>query len=352
MPKDRAIVYIDKSSVGLYTPKLGRIVTVPFPTNAVSDIELMDYDSFDIFMKTFLDENHILPHEALIILSPQVIFEKKIMEQGSIARAELIQEFNDAVPFDDVASKIYTIDGLSSAIATNNELLNAFKRFFKANSWYVLSIMPMTALDKPYASKTTLDNDIVQYAMRKFDELKQLDMSDQDEPTDESYFKYNNTPSKHSKTTVPILLAVFAVLIGVLGFLLWMQRIPQQPINATVTPTAFIMPTLTPTLIPTLTATDSATLKLDQYKVQVLNGAGPIAAGETVRQTMQNMGFKNILVNNIGTLSTKSLIVFSNKMPPETRVIIINNLKQTLGDLSVQETTETQFDIILTIGKP
>lgn len=352
IPKDKAVAYLDKGSIRLYSSRIGSIVSAQFPTNIISDIELIDDEMFGVFMKAFLEQHKITPHQVALILSPMVVFEKKLLEQGAVARAEEIQRFNEAVPFNEVASKQYTTDGVTYVADTNNELINAFKIFFKRSGWYVSTVLPLAALGKPYSAKPDIDQETMQYVIKRFDDFKQLDMSDQDDTAPMSYFRLDTNPNnQQSKKTLPVLISVFAILLGVLGFLVYSQQNAQVPVNANLTPTIF------PTIVDRLNTTDkinasSAGQIHNTISIHIINSTDLNRTVASAESTLRQLGYNNISIESGQVVNGKPLVIFMKSVSSTDRLAIIQSLDKTVGAISVQDTDVASYEATITLTKP
>ena len=99
------------------------------------------------------------------------------------------------------------------------------------------------------------------------------------------------------------------------------------------------------------TGTPGGILKND-LNIKILNGSTSATLTEKVKLQLGKQGFNNIEIETNTSINTsKTLIVFSDKISKETKDQITNAVVTIFPNISVQENNNLKPDVIITIGK-
>lgn len=152
----------------------------------------------------------------------------------------------------------------------------------------------------------------------------------------------NNFPRKKI-----IIIFIISFLIGliVIGSVLFI-KIPSRakPVSAPVT---------TPAFLPSPTATASATIKLSDFSVQILNGSGTAGEANRVRDILKAEGFVKFDTGNAGSYDYKNTeISLKDKIPDG----VFQSIERALnGDFTIVKskplTEDSKYDVMVVIGK-
>jgi hypothetical protein len=123
-------------------------------------------------IKLFVEQNNIPPSNILIIVSPNVVFEKDIEGMPSDTREAQVQRFLDTVPFENLYTLTFpTAQGIH-VIAVNKGLCETLKNSFIKIGSTVDSIIPYSALGPDGTNLTALSADVGRQLIKKVDSVR------------------------------------------------------------------------------------------------------------------------------------------------------------------------------------
>jgi len=175
--------------------------------------------------------------------------------------------------------------------------------------------------------------------------------------TSESSWTEESSTTPTSDNTVTISLSkklfwlfIFLIVAGLVigGFFYYKSKVAGgSPFGGTAK-----APTSTPALQPTATPTPSEEVKLDSYKVNIMNGAGIPGEAGKVQALLEKSGFKDFNTGNADNYNYTVTEVTLKKGVPEA---VFNAIKEALGEYNVVNQEETlsedsDFDVEIIIG--
>lgn len=344
-----------------YGSNVKNLVALPLKPETIRDLEIVNKESLEKEVTTFIQTNKILPAYVTIILSNQLLFSKNFPPVTPQYSAEKLKEDIDAfltyVPFQNPLNKTITTIKGTSVLVANGDMYIGLKQIFDANKFEVSSMIPLSLI-APHAGEN-FSASVGQLAQSKFDWIKQNGYvivepaQERSEATEEEYSEDDTKPKKTNRSFV--MIGVVFMLIGVVSVLLLMQRNKKLPPPKLPTPTGVTaaIPTTAISILPSPSgASLSAIIKDDTTTIQILNGSGIPGQAEILRQGLQAVGFTNIQTGNSIVTLAKTLIVFSTRVSPETKNRIINAVKQEYSDVTTQDSDSVQSNVIITTSRP
>lgn len=364
------LIYLERDSLYYYGGNIiNSLIRFEFPQNTVRDLDVINKDLLNKHIKLFIDTNKIQPANLIIILSPNVIFEKDfpVMEENKLEQE--IQKFLDNIPFENVKTKRYVMDKNSKIMATNKLLYETVKNAFEEKGFMVEAITPLFSLKTNSAIKNNFNLETANLILKKFDSMKQdsLPVNEENDRSSNKESQSRNFVKNPKNKRAVVLISVFIALIAMLIFLLIQSGILktsksdkptiENPLPATNQPA--VIPDVSPTPVPALQpvqenpeSTASSQLLKKNLKINILNSSGIIKQAEILKNRLVAVGFENIITGNIQpTNSTKTLIIFSSTVPDNIKKTITDEVKKVNFDVSVQENTKSEFDCTIIIGK-
>lgn len=304
---------------------------IKFTPDVVDHLEIIDSSKLDQQIVSFITKNQLGQQKLIIILTPEVYFEKRLSDPGDDLN---IRNFIDKIPFDDVFYKIIPDKSDFRLVAFNQDYIKTVKNFFEANGFEIILTLSKFDLDQAgfnpdiktlksanllattHLPKTIKDfNPVKLFSHFNFASLKKIDLR-----------KLNRTA---------VLVSFFSLLLIVLVVLIIVQKpfSSSQPTPPNISPT----PTAVPTSIP-LTP-ETAVIKIT-YKSARLTGSV-----NNLKNQLAKDGFKNVTVQQDSTLGTsqKTYLNFSAAFPDDLKEKItqvsnkylINSLVQVKDNLGV-----------------
>ena len=259
----KGIILLKKGGFDYYDEIRDAVVTFPYPANSVSDLEILDKEGLEMGIGQFIDQNKLTPVTIFIIFSESTIFEKIIETATTKDPQEMvIQSFLDNVPFEHVAYKTYNTSNGYRICAVNEDLFKDIDEVMEKKG-FVVTFAISDFLTPELTGKDILDTATAKSLLGKSDQLKKqaLIVDGIREVSETGYIIPQSKKEVKEKSSLPILLPVFGVLVFILFFVIFLQL--RQKAKASPVPQTIIAPTVfTPTETPTETpvpATPSAT---------------------------------------------------------------------------------------------
>lgn len=215
-------IYLDKGGFFLFEPGLGSVLSLAFSTTSVRDMDIMNRVSLHGQIQAFIEQFQLQPGEFVIILSPNITFEKEILDQNQENTKIEVDKFIDTVPFDSVLSKEYPISKGVKVIACNNDMYLELKSAFEKNASSINFVVPYQVLGQDQALINNLTVDSASELLKKVDRLKQFSMVTQEkkEPIMATGVKKDGTEPKKKNTKLIFMIAIFVVLFIILGIMI------------------------------------------------------------------------------------------------------------------------------------
>lgn len=355
--KQKGVLYIKRSGINYYAADRPDILHLDFPATTIQDMEIINKDELIRLIQNFIVSNKIIPSRAIIILSDTIFFQKDIPITKPEDLEIQIKLFLNNVPFEHVSFKTFDIEKAKRIIATNKDIYQYIKDFLEKNGFTISLVVAPLSLGKDVISETmTLDH--AKTIIQKMDTIKQsenfLEPPKQLASTEPTYVSVPK--KKAAKSTLPLLLSIFGLLIAVLVGVYYMQSRQDTTLVAqgaqVLSPFPTAVPIETPAIEPTpAVSTESAILQRKGITIQVLNGSQIPGQAEKGRRDLSTLGYEDIKTGNADSTATnKTLIIFAKKVPENIRNEIITELKKTYQEISTQEVEEAEFNVIITLG--
>ncbi len=355
--KFKGIIYLHKDSIDYATSQKPETLNIKFSSEMVQDMEIINEEKIQEAINNLFEKEKISPAHNLVILGDSLIFSKTLTEKTPDKQELEIKEYLKNVPFEKISSKNIKGPKESRLLAANKDFFNKICSFFIAKQHTISAVTYQSLFTKELSTESTLNSTQAKSLLAWVDSIK---------PTDNfnEQYEISRSDSEQSliiettkkKSTLPVLLPVFAVLIIVMVALYLSQQNQQKTYVAKAENKARILPTFTPTpkLEPTaVIGTQEAKLKDSDYaiSIRILNGSGIVGQAEKTKKILIDAGFNNISTGNASTgTQEKTLVVFSQSLTEQVKSIIMAGLKQTYTDINSQETQESQYQVIITVG--
>lgn len=222
--KQPAFLYLDKNGFYYFETGLAQVLSLAFLATSVKDMDVINGASIMSQIKGFIDQYALQPASITVILSPNITFEKDIVDLAHEAQEEEIKKFTDTIPFDSVLSKEYPIERGVKVIGCNDDIQLELKISFEKNAFSVDSVVPYQLMgqDQAFIRNLTLEN--ATQLLKRVDHLKQYSMVVVEK--DKSPIEQNSTDKKEQpkqkkiSMRLIVMAVIFIVLFGILGIML------------------------------------------------------------------------------------------------------------------------------------
>lgn len=216
--KDIIVFSIEKTKGIVYTTADTAPITIDFPTDTVNHLEVVDKEKLHTLITTSLEAHDLKPSPVILLLTPEVTFEKDMEDASPSLRYAERENFLDMVPFHRILSKVYKINKKTKVVAANRELCEVLTAAFEQKTFAVTGLLPATILaDVLQQSNTDRDPKMI---ARKIDVLKQYSLLETHETRN---MHLTTEKPKITSTRFLLLIGTFAVLLLIFAVLLFSQ---------------------------------------------------------------------------------------------------------------------------------
>jgi hypothetical protein len=361
--KQKGLLYIKRTGLDYFSPERTDILHLVFPPTTIQDMEVVNKEELLQLLQNFVTTNKIIPSRSIIVLSDTIFFQKDIAVAKPEELEPQVKSFLNNVPFEHVIFKTFDIDKAKRVLAANKDLYQYVKEYLEKNGFTLPLVIASLSLGKDFTLGENITVEQAKAIIQKMDAIKPTEnFLEPPKPTVESEKNQQYTPiakkKKTAKSTLPILLPVFGLLIATLVGVFYMQSKQNSAALAAraalrLTPSPIIVPSDTPTPEPTVPiSSESAALQKKATKIQILNGSRIAGQAEKERRALTAIGYADVKTSNaVGATADHTLIIFAKKVPDYIRDDIISHLKKTYEEITSQEIDQAEFDVIVTLGE-
>jgi hypothetical protein len=273
MATGKSIIFLERDKIYYYDSSLPNVLTFPFTPDTISDLEVINPQSLTLQIKSFIDNNKISPSQALIVLSPNVYFEKDFPDSPEFHQDSELQKYVDTFPFENVSTKIYQLATGSKLLAVNSDLYQNIKSAFEKAGFLIEAIVPIFILGKDITIAGQLDESCAKTILERFDLAKQNSLS-----IHQDLFSKNQNPKdkkdkKDDNRMLIFLLPILFTLIIVLVILYYKTSATPQPKALPIPIPSITKSRESPFPIQTTTPTASSSTILNQDNTATFDGS-------------------------------------------------------------------------------
>lgn len=206
------VVYVDRNRLQFFGGGLPSILSLDIPPTIAKDLEVINRDALYTLVNQWLKQNNLGNAQLFFVLSTTTYFEKAITVTGESEQETEILAFYDSIPFEELATKVFSVSTKKLAVGTNKDFLDAIAHAFMLQGLHVASVIPVAILET-MAAKRWLDAEMGAYILKHVDILRGQALIDLVEPG-----QIINGPTQAAQTSKnnPRLM----VMVGLLGVLL------------------------------------------------------------------------------------------------------------------------------------
>ena len=218
-----AFIYLDKNGFYFFQDNLPTIVSMAFIETSIKDMDVINSNSLSAQIKSFVEQYQILPSTITLILSPNITFEKDIVDVPIQSRDEAIKSFVETVPFESVLSRSFPIDKGLKVIGFNEDLYLELKIAFEKIASTIENAIPYQMLGADQALMREFTKENAAQLLRKLDRLKQFSLVTTEKEKPQAPQNTKESTNTKPKTISPRLIAmavVFVILFAILGFMI------------------------------------------------------------------------------------------------------------------------------------
>lgn len=223
--KNTTCFYIDSSKGTFFAKSLSSPLEITFPKDVLSHLEIVNTQKLDELISKFIETKKIQPSQIFIILGKNTTFEKDITSIPIAERYTEVQKFLDIVPFEKTLNKIFKIQKKEKIVVANKDFCQKLIDVFHKEGFLVEVIIPEILFSETLSKeKGSPDFPVL---LKKIDNLKQYNLLD-------SHTRSKSSPDLSTKsflqnTRLIILSGIFAVLLIIVGILIYSRLLVSQP---------------------------------------------------------------------------------------------------------------------------
>lgn len=336
------VVNLSRSQLAMCSTRSAEPIGFKLPPEVVADLEVVNPAQLEVLIKAFLTQQQLPPTPIIIILAPDVYFEKELTGDEA-DRTTQAQEFLDSVPLTSPSSKVFKVQNSQRLIVINRHLYESVKRAFEDQGFTVVAVTPAWVLTNTKIP-TALSAQSCRLILHKADYIKENSFL-----TERDTGEFGQKRQRFFKThqamlgIISVMFVAFSIAMGTV----LMRRPTNQPAAAYQSPPrprATAAASATPAV-----ASPSANFSL--LSVMILTGSATNGPASQLQEQLKPLGFASIQTANASSAASQTLIVFSPAVTTATRTVIIDTVKKIYPDLSSQENSSTQYDVIITLGQ-
>lgn len=244
--KQSGILYTEKNKAVLYVTGAQNPMVMQFPRDIVKHLEIVDETKFQQLIVHFLVRHELKPMNLLIVLGSDITFEKEL-DNTPLSLLHVEEEkFLDIVPFHQIITKTFRINGKAYIIASNRSFTDKLIDTLHEESFSVLGVVPFSMMHiKLPELKTHAD---LPQLLKKIDTFKHYNLHVELEQQ-ERKITYNVPSLKHPQFIA--LISVFILLLVILVIQVYTQFLSVQSKPKTTPKTIPVIKVLsTPTASP------------------------------------------------------------------------------------------------------
>ncbi len=329
------VVNVSRQGLALCGSNVEGILKMPFTEAMVNDLDVVSLAELSGQVKSFVETNKIVVSELVIVLGSDMYFEKEMV-------GENVQDFVDSVPLVNPSSKIFKVEDKYRVVVINRQLYESLRTAFEALGFGVKAVVPELVLGSVGVVGPEFNLNSCRLILKSRDFILANSFIGPEVKAE------NDNWINHNKKKA-MVLAVSGIVIAILGviFIVWQtvssRNTAVAKAKARLPKVVIVESTPVPSPVPVVA---SVSASLTDYSVQILNASGVSGEAGRTGEILKKIGFTNILLGNSGQ-SSKSIIIVSLRVPQEVR----SKLTEVLGPMTIVENSQTQFDILITVGK-
>ena len=215
------VVFIDRNRLQFYSSRLSDILTLEIPATFSKDLDIVNKDGFYTLVNQWVKQNSLSGAQLFFILSPMTYFERIITAAEESRQETDILSFYNSVPFEELATRVVTIDGKKHAVAVNREFIESIRHAFMLQGYHVIAVVPAVLLGI-LAAKRWLDKEMGAYVVKHIDTLTAQNIVDSEEQNVAA--PASRVPTEKNNPRLMIMVGIFGVLLLTLIVFLFVRH--------------------------------------------------------------------------------------------------------------------------------
>lgn len=216
------VIMVTRNSLQIVGLGEDKVQTLPIPPNIMNNMEIIYKDGLYTLITDWLKQRVYANTGIIWLLSPDICFEHTLSTgESSKVDSEMLQ-FLDSVPFEDILSRVYKPLEWRQIVAVNKDLVMTLIQAFSLHGYSTKVVVP----SRQVQAESTLTPEIAHLAIKHAAELERESLVSAPNPIE---YKPISSPgqapeSPKPKSSLPLLLGVFGVLLAILGIVLYLNH--------------------------------------------------------------------------------------------------------------------------------
>lgn len=347
------IIFLQHTGFTIFRKNISSVIQFPFSPETVRDLEVFDEDKLKSEIKALVETNKIPASSSMLVLDKSVTFEKTVTRPPDNGQLEEIEDFLEYVPFENIATKVFTIDKTEVVVAVNKSLTESISSAFRDSNIQILLIIPLSII-RETPNQKSFTQSTASFVFSREDVFVPYNLLNSENALELRAKKKTNPPNKR----VIILGGFLGILVLILIVLLFAGRISTSK-ESTVTqakifPTEvqrFLSPTPQHTIPISLGVEEASLSQKENTTIHLTFGTLSEQKKEALKIRLNEIGYtqisedleQTVFSNNVQFLHKKTLSqpVLSN---------IFNEVKVHFPTVETQEVSDLKYDVLIIIS--
>ncbi len=217
--KNWLVILLTANTLQMIGQKDTAVTSLPLPTTIINNMEVINKDALYQLVTDWLKQRTYINTEIVWLLGSQLCFEHVITSTDPDKIDSEIVQFIDTVPFEEVLSKTYASGSVRQLTAVNKLLITSFIQAFSLHGYTTRAVVPVRLVSQ--TDNLTLD--IAKLTYKKENELEKNTLF-LVTPTQPVVSTTKPATTEKPKSQLPLLLAVFVILIVILAIVILSVR--------------------------------------------------------------------------------------------------------------------------------
>lgn len=217
--KNWLVILLTANTLQMIGQKDTAVTSLPLPTTIINNMEVINKDALYQLVTDWLKQRTYINTEIVWLLGSQLCFEHVITSTDPDKIDSEIVQFLDTVPFEEVISKTYVSGAVKQLTAVNKILIQAFIQAFSLHGYNTRAVVPVRLV----SGSDNLTLDIAKLTYKKESELEKNTLF-LVTPTQPVVSTTKPATTEKPKSQLPLLLAVFVILIVILAIVILSVR--------------------------------------------------------------------------------------------------------------------------------
>lgn len=212
--KNWLVILVSTGTLQVVGQKDSSVATLTLPESIISHMEVINKDALYQLITDWLKLRTYTNTEIIWLLSGELCFDHVLTSLDQDKLDSEIVDFLDTIPFEEVASRTYLFGAERRLVATSSALLSALIQSFSLHGYSTRAVVPASLL----TASRTLTMDLAHQVYKKSNELEALSLIASPPPVSPPQVILSKP-----KSSLPLLLSIFGVLLAILGFVLYLN---------------------------------------------------------------------------------------------------------------------------------